>query len=171
MRILTLLILCSFSIQACSQRLSEADLRSRKVADSLLESQLQKEIEGKSHVIFSVADKEMIVVVKNTDSFKEFYLNKDTGIIKDTTLMASDPVIIKMFDKSIYREGFTTFNSGFFESGYEISSGSITYFVFKDEQGKRYGEARLSVFIKPNPVDTEVYAYFVEKLIFYSKTT
>ncbi|GMQ31698.1 hypothetical protein [Algoriphagus confluentis] len=168
MKIIILFICFFLHSIAWSQTLTDEDLKSRKIADSLINDHLQKEIKDKKHVLLLVDNEKMVIVIKNSDSFKEFYLNKNTGIINETILLPSDPIINKMFDKSIYKKGFTTFDSEFFKFGYEISSGSITYFVFKDEVGRRYGEAKLSVFIKPNPVDTDVYAYFVNRLMFYS---
>lgn len=74
-----------------------------------------------------------------------------------------------MFNKNIYQKEFITFDSDFFKPHYEISSGSITYFVYKINN-QRLGEARLSFFIKPNPIDVEVYLYLTNKILEYSKS-
>lgn len=174
MKGILIIFFCSFSIVACSQQLNEADKQSRQKADKVVESQLKEEIEGRNHIIFSVADKDFIVLVENTGSYKEYYIrsidNGEVKILKDTTLSLSGELAKKMFDKTIYRDDFVTFDSDFFKPEYEASSGNITYFVLKDKQGKRYGEARLSVFIKPNPIDSSVYSYFVERLLYYTKS-
>ncbi len=73
-----------------------------------------------------------------------------------------------MFQISNYKQDYITFDSDFFKPEYEISSGNITYFVLVDENKKRYGEARLSVFIKPNPIPTDIYLYLVNRIIFYT---
>lgn len=96
--------------------------------------------------------------------------NGETRILKDTTLNLSGELAKRMFDKTIYRDDFITFDSDFFKPEYEASSGNITYFVMKDKHGKRYGEARLSIFIKPNPIDSAVYSYLVERLLYYAKS-
>ena len=73
-----------------------------------------------------------------------------------------------MFDKTVYHDGFITFDSDFYQpNGYELASGNLTYFVFKDENGFKYGEAKLSVFIKPNPIDGDVYFYLVSQILNY----
>lgn len=69
-----------------------------------------------------------------------------------------------MFDTSRYRTDFVTFNTDFYKSGYDTASGNITYFVLKDREGKSYGEARLSVFVKPNPIDAEIYLNLINRV-------
>lgn len=174
MKGILIIFFCSFSIVACSQQLSEADKQSRQKADNVVKSQLKGEIEGSNHIIFSVADKDFIILVENPSSYREYYIRSmddgETKILKDTTLSLSGELAKKLFDKTIYRDDFVTFDSDFFKPEYEASSGNITYFVLKDRQGKRYGEARLSVFIKPNPIDSSVYSYFVERLLHYTKS-
>ena len=91
-------------------------------------------------------------------------------VLPDASKPEVRKAVEKMFDKGIYKKEFITFDSDFFKPEYENSSGNVTYFVFKDKNGERYGEAILSVFIKSNPIDVEVYQYFIERILFYART-
>ena len=170
-----LLIFCgSVCLFSCSQSLSEADLISRKRAEIVLDDELiSNNVKGNDHIVFSVADKNFIVLVKVEDSFREYYIqmadSEKIKVLNDTIVQLSSELANSMFDKTKYKEGFITFNSDFYDSGYEVSSGNITYFVFKDKKGRKYGESRLSILIKPNPIDSSVYTYFVKRTIDYNR--
>ena len=171
-----LIIFCSFLyFSGCSQSLSDADITSRKKAEIVLNNEvINYKVKGKEHIIFSIADKDFIILVKEGDLYNEYYIkmtkNNVVKILSNTTVQLSKELANSMFNEAQYKKGFTTFSSDFYDSGYELSAGNITYFVFKDEKGRRFGESRLSVFIKPNPIDSLVYNYFVKRYIAYSKT-
>jgi hypothetical protein len=170
----TILTLCSLlCLSGCSQTLSEADLMSREKAETVLNSEpFNGQIKG-NHIIFSAADKDFIVLVQVANGFKEYYLkmreSQKPELVSETTVELSNQLAASVFDKTKYKEGFITFSSDFYESGYEVSSGNITYFVFKDRNGERHGESRLSMLIKPNPIDSSIYSYFVKRMMDYNK--
>ncbi len=164
--LIVLLFCCFLSISSCSQTLNEEDLKSRNNADNLIEKLLDEEVKGRNYVLLCIEGQNCIVIVENKDSYNEYYIKNSKEVISGNTYNKSNKLLNKMFNKEIYQKGFITFNSDFFKpDGYEVSSGNITYFVFKDKSRNRYGEARLSVLIKPNPIDSEVYTYLIEKLI------
>jgi len=165
-KILTLLLCCLLSMSSCSQTLNKEDAKSRNKADSIIEKFLEKETKNRSYVLFSTTDENYIIIIENTNSYNEFYIKDSKEIVPGNTYSKPNELLKKMFNKDIYQKEFITFKSDFFmPDGYELSSGNITYFVLKDENRNRYGEARLSVLIKPNPIDGEIYAYLVEKLL------
>lgn len=170
-----ILMLCGLLyLSGCSQPLSEVDLMSREKAETVLNSELIKgKINGNNHIVFSAADKDFIILVQEASGFKEYYVkmgeSQKTELVSQTTVKLSNQLATSVFDKTKYKEGFITFSSDFYESGYEISSGNITYFVFKDKNGERHGESRLSMLIKPNPIDSSVYSYFVKRIMDYNK--
>ena len=131
---------------------------------------LNDKLSNKEKIIFSVAEKEFIVIVQIEDYFLEYYLLKKNNEFKpkivSKIVKKTNPIFEKMFDKSIYQKEYITFDSKFFDpNGYEISSGNLTYFVFKDKNDNKYGEARLSFLIKPNPIDKDVYEYLIKQIL------
>lgn len=42
--------------------------------------------------------------------------------------------------------------------------GYPSYFVVKDEEGKRYGEFSLSYLTVPSPINRNVYGYLIKKM-------
>jgi len=148
--------------------LSPWALKSRQRADSVVNTLLNKEAASCPIIVFSAADKFFIVEVKKNDGFYEYYFERESRgrrrAINKTIFSISDKLKKKMFDTTIYRKGYITYESDFFKSPPKVASGGITYFVLKDENGKRFGEARLSEFVYPNPIDPHIYLYFVQKL-------
>lgn len=174
MKFALLILCCSMYLIGCSQSLSEADLISREKVEIILNDELISDnVKKKDHIVFSVADQNFIVLVKELDAYREYYIKMEEGenfeILSDIIVQLSNELTNSMFDKTKYNEGFITFNSSFYKDGYEVSSGNITYFVFKDKKGNRYGESRLSMLVKPNPIDSSIYSYFIKRIIDYSK--
>lgn len=159
-------------LTSCSAKLTSADIISRTNADKIIEENELDNVKGFNHIIFSVAEKDFIIIVEKQDCYIEYFYKKgnDNIITKNTKVIYNKPndLLKKIFNKTIYKKDFITFNSKFFSPQYEISSGNITYFVFKDEKDKRYGEARLSFFIKPNPIDAEIYLYLTNQILKYN---
>jgi len=174
MKFVLLFFCCSLYLSGYSQSLSEADLVSRNKAEMVLgDSLIMNTVKGHDHIVFSVADKYFIVLLKKQGSFMEYHIQLDNERIKvltDTVVQLSGELGNRIFDKTMYKKEFITFDSDFYKSGYEISSGNITYFVFKDKEGERFGESRLSMLIKPNPIDSAIYSYFVKRIMHYSKS-
>jgi len=165
------LIFCfTFCLSACSQ--NESIDHSSLVVKSV-EKLLDQNLAGHQYIVFSLADTKFIIIVKNGNQYDEFYLVKKTKdeipkLVSKVT-KNQDDLFEKMFNKNIYEKEFVTFDSDFYKpNGYELSSGNLTYFVFKDKERKKYGEAKLSFFIKPNPIDTEIYGYFISQISYYN---
>ncbi len=165
-------IIALLALMSCSAKLSNVDNESRFNADKTVSLFLSDDIKDCKHIIFSVAEKDFIIIVEKPNYYVEYFYNKSKNIVnvKKDKVIYNKPneLFKKMFNKDIYRKEFITFNSDFFSPEYEISSGNITYFVLKDEKSKRYGEARLSFFIKPNPIDAEVYLYLTNRIMEYN---
>ncbi len=150
------------------QELEEEDLNSRNNAESIISNYLSDKATNKKHIIFSVSEKYFLVLVENIDSYEEIYLSNEEGIvIKRTKFKKPKDLFEKIFNVDNYKKGFINFNSDFFSDGIEISIGSVTYFVMKDELGKRYGESRLCMLIKPNPIDLDIHYYFTKRILEY----
>lgn len=79
-------------------------------------------------------------------------------------MIKSDSILEKAFDKKLYHKEYITFNSPFYKYNHAQSEGNLTYFYLYKE-GIKYGEARLSVFIKPNPIDNQIYDYLRNVLL------
>jgi len=158
-----------FSFQACSQELTEEELKSRRMAETVVNTYLKDQVKGYSYIIFSSGDAQFIVLVNQTGSHHEYYIDESNGtnqVIQYDTIIEGDPKLFdRMFDETAYRKDYTSFRSDFFKDGYETASGNITYFSLVTIDGSRLGESRLSVFVKPNPIDAEVYLYFVQRLL------
>lgn len=165
-----LLIFCGMSFSGCSQKLNPEDELSRKNADRIANEIFANETKGKEYIIFSVSEKSFLIIVNLEHSYKEYFYNSESKIkTKEVIVKKPNDLFSKMFNKNIYQKEYITFDSDFFKPHYEISSGSITYFAYKINN-QRLGEARLSFFIKPNPIDAEVYLYLTNKILEYSKS-
>jgi hypothetical protein len=162
-----LLICLFFSISSHSQNNTSANASKEVTA---VQAQLSEKIEGRERVVFGIADTNFLVIVKEGKKYVEYYLvrkyNDSIPKLIKTKKKKENDLYIKMFDKTLYQDEFISFDSGFYQpNGYEVASGNLTYFSFQDENGKNYGEAKLSVFIKPNPIDTTVYYYLVQQVL------
>lgn len=165
------ILLLSVSMQGCSQNKPiKEDYVSRENAEKLINENFKSKVDGKNFVLFSVAEKNYLIVVENDNEYMEYYSEYEDGKITTSKTFSVDKknrLYQKMFDKNSYRTDFVTFNTDFYKSGYDTASGNITYFVLKDSKGKSYGEARLSIFVKPNPIDAEVYLNLVNRVLYY----
>jgi len=166
-----ILFIMSTSISGCSQNKPiKEDYVSRKNASDFIENNFEEIVSGKNYVVFSIAEKDFLVIIENKDAYQEYFAKYNDGKIsskKSSTISKDNEVYSKMFDFESYRTDYITFNTDYFKSGYENASGNITYFVLKDKLGKSYGEARLSVIVKPNPIDAEVYLNLVNRVLHY----
>ncbi|WP_296151655.1 hypothetical protein [uncultured Flavobacterium sp.] len=169
MKFIKILVICFFVLSSCSSRLSDIDRFSRNNADKVVDSIFGDEIKGFNYLIFSVAEKDFIIIIEKSNSYEEYFYNDKieySKIIENKIIYKKEDVFFKkMFNKDIYNKEFITFNSKFFNPSYEISSGNITYFVFKNEKGHRFGEARLSFFIKPNPIEPDIYIFLTNEIL------
>ncbi len=140
-RIVILTLLCLISLSACSQSIDEAGKISREKADSFIENNFKEEVKGNKHLIFSVSDKNFLLIVEKGDVYEEYFVDTENKNRKKEKVIyrKADKILEKMFELSNYKREYITFDSDFFKPEYEMSSGNITYFVLKDENKKRYG--------------------------------
>jgi len=154
--------------QSCAQKLSKENEMSRLAAENVIDKYLKNEVKDKNYIVFSSGDIQFVVLVKDSDSYHEYFIdNSDKGsaYMQDTLFQSKDELFKKMFDLDSYHKSYTSFDSEFYKNGYEISSGNITYFALVTKDRAKYGESRLSFYVKPNPIDAEVYLYFTERLL------
>ena len=136
---------------------------------------LHSEISNKEYVILSIAGKNTILILsEGNDCYREYFLVKNDKSnsleVKKSKKIKSSQILEDMFADSIYRKEFITFDSEFFQpNGYEFSLGELTYFVFINKNGDKLGEARLSVFINPNPINQEIYMYLIRRILHYNR--
>ncbi len=112
----------------------------------------------------------IILLHKDTsNTFVQYLLRRSS----DGTMINLDrKVVVKKqelmtiaFDRESYHDDFISFESPFFQKGYELSVGGETYFVFYDHTGRMLGESELTLFVKPNPIDDKVYYYLANQLV------
>lgn len=162
--ILTLL----FSLSSCkSQELNEFEIESRERATKMAEYFMENNVYP--YVLFSLANRDYIIVVDEGQIYSEgllYYDNKGEIIVSSKTqIKKPHKVLSKAFDTKNYHDGFINYSSDFFKDGIDTAQGGTTYFVMSDINQKRYGEAFLSLLVKPNPFDKEIISFFTQKLI------
>lgn len=165
---------CSlFMCQSCAQPLTKEELASRDAADYVISKHFKDKVKNKDYIVFSVGDAQFIILTKNQNTYLEYYFDKsrEETVVLDTLFQNDTEVFKRMFDKSSYHKDYISFGSDFYKNGYEISSGNITYFSYVTRHGKRYGESRLSFFIKPIPIEPDIYFYFTERILKYARTS
>lgn len=152
-----------------SQNLSHADSISRIGANNIIEKHFDKIIEDDSYVLFSIEDKWYLILIKKPKGYEEYYVYGDTATKinngKCFNRKQKKQILTLAFDKSLYHKEFINLNSNFYENGYEISQGNITYFYYKDKDGSVYGESKLTAIIKPNPINENLYNYLLSQLL------
>jgi hypothetical protein len=149
-----------------SQQLAHADSLSVKRAQSIINADLYNETLNNDYLLFSIADKWYLVIVRSHNSYSEYYLKSDTSNQKMTIkkVIKNRRILSKAFNEKLYQSGYITFNSSFYKNNNVESDGNITYFYLM-KNGIKYGEARLSVFIAPNPINQKVYNFLLFSLL------
>lgn len=129
---------------------------------------IKKVTEG-SHLFFSIDSKWTLVITKNDDRFNHylfcFQKNEFGKEVYPMYSEKSNSIIEEAFDANKYSKVPIDLNSSFFANGYEYSSGNPTHFYFQDENGEKYGDSHLTVIIKPNPVDIDIYNLLLSELL------
>lgn len=170
-RILIFFMLYIFTLNANSQIMDCADSISRDRSEFILKEYFSDSLMFYNHLLYSIADKWYLIIIEKPICFEEYYIKQDSmiGYKKSNAkqINKSNTILQKAFDYSLYHKGFINFNSDFYKTGYELSQGNITYFFLRDKNGNKYGEARLSVFVKPNPINEDVYDYLRTHLLNY----
>ena len=140
--------------------------------DSIIRSAAQAvDIENSYPYLGMTLSKDWIILIHqdSASNFVQYTFRRssDGSIIRleKDVLSGNHEIMNIAFDRSRYHNGLVDFDSSFFKNGYELSMGGPTYFVFYDETGRRVGETKLTLFVKPNPINEKVYKYLANQLI------
>ncbi len=167
-KIFTLVFILHFGF-SFSQEINEFEMESRIKADSVFEKIAKSQSENMPYLIFGSGNQFYIIIIDRKTHYSRIKVSLDSTdnatIESIKSLKYTDKVLKKAFDKSIYHKEFIGFQSEFYKNGYELASGATTYFVLKDKNRNRFGESFLSILVKPNPIDSEIYNYLVRELI------
>lgn len=159
-----LLIYLLVLVQTCFSQKTECSDSTSKVKAIKVINNLENNLKRKNYLLFSIADKWYLIIVEKTDSYKKYYYIENE-LINTNCINKPNKILAKAFDKNLYKKGYTNLNSDFYKLGYELSDGNITYFYFMDKDKKKYGEAKLTTIIKPNPIDESVYNFLLINLL------
>lgn len=166
--IISLILIVNFGF-AFSQEMNEFEMESRKKADLVFEKSTESESENLPYLMIGSGNQNYLIIIYRKTHFAQIKarIDSDDNIEIETTksIKSTNKVLVKAFDKSIYKNDFVGFQSDFFKDGYELAIGATTYFVMKDKERNRYGESCLSVIVKPNPINVEIYNYLIRKLV------
>jgi hypothetical protein len=115
-------------------------------------------------LLYSLSDKEYYVITNTTFGFKEYFITLDSssninGLKKLRSKKKDKKFLRQAFDLTKYHLELVTIVP---EATYV--RGEPSYFVVKDEKGKRYGEFNLSMLTVPNPIDGKIYGYLVRRI-------
>lgn len=135
-------------------------ITSRKKADSVLEG--FDKVSG-IKMLYSVRNAEFYISTKNGNDYEEYYIFEDKPSHFKTIKLKVEKGDRKLLSKAFrldryHTEFITSMPHAKFIQGYP------SYFVIKDENGKRYGEFSLSYLTIPAPIDKATYAYVTRKL-------
>lgn len=118
-------------------------------------------INKREHIYFSIEDKWRLIVLKESDEFKLYFYcpdekSKARSIVKKLD-DSQKSILNEAFVKKAYDWKYVDLNSDYYSKGYDYSNGSKTHFYYQDKNGVKHGESRLTVIIKPNPLNTDLY--------------
>ncbi len=152
-----------------SQKLNEFELESRNKADLVFKEIAGPQSEDLPYLLFSSGNLFYLIIIDRKTHYTRIKvsLTQTDSIQVDSvkSIKKSNGILEKAFDKSIYQKDFIGFQSDFFKNGYEFASGATTYFVMKDSRRNRFGESSLSIIVRPNPIDGEIYNYLVTEIL------
>ena len=169
MKKILILIIILNSGYSNSQEMNDFEKESRIKADLVFEKTAKSQSENLPYLLLSSGNINYLIIIDKKTFYTQItaFLNPKQSVeIKAVkTIKKPNEILEKAFNKSLYHKGFIGFESEFFKNGYEIASGTTTYFVMKDSERNRFGESSLSFFIKPNPIDVEIYNYLTNKML------
>lgn len=182
----TIYITCFCYSQSEWKKISDSlGLESRVKADIVL-SKLDT-IFGKK-ILYSLQDRDYLIILKQDSCYKEYVLKVDSvcnilaireidndekirKIKAKRFLSRSNRKLLKrlLVDKQTVKDAFDTsqYSTEFITSMPDATwvAGVPSYFVMKDEKNKRYGEYSLSSIITPCPINPDLWAYLIRKLL------
>lgn len=120
------------------------------------------------HLHFSINEEWYLIITYTNKTYRHYIFCQDTSkakIVYTPNLKEYEKLILnKAFDKKQYNLNFINIDSSY-SNNYDYVNGNSTYFYFQDKNNIRYGEAKLTVFIKPNPIDENLYNYLIKQLL------
>lgn len=130
-----------------------------------------------SKLLYSLEDRYYYLIIKDTPSYKEYYIEVDSlGEVIQLRFLNQKKITGKKQRKQAEQyqklicEG-APFNLSQYHTDYitrmpdaKYISGKPTYFVVKDIEGKRYGEYRLSAITTPSLIDKNLWSYLLRRL-------
>ena len=153
-----LFLFCSCSAQQNLQQTSN-----RNKSEEILGNKFR---DNDNSLIFSISSKWYLVIIKNQNEYKEYFVKADSNNNVEVKLVDSKKnldVLNKVFNINNYPVNFVNFNSEEHQKDNKSAQGNLTYFLLKD--GKNVREFESSVVVDPSPIDKEIYYYLVTKLL------
>lgn len=128
-------------------------------------------------ILYSLENKYFYIIIKDSPRYKEYFVTiDDLGKIKEVCSVRSETNTNKQrrqqkqYQKLLLKAepifDFTNYSTDYITKMPEAKyvRGRSSYFVLKDEKGKRYGEYLLPALTTPLPIDMNLWAYLVKKL-------
>jgi len=159
--ILLMVIGCSLFSCKAQTKIDPVSLESREKANIVLKSFASQ---GASEtLLYSLRDKDFLVILKNGEDYKEYYTSLDGDIVGDKRLLK-----IKKSDQKLIAEAFNLdqYHRNFITKMPDAKyvRGKKSYFAVKDNKGKRYGEYSLASLTLPLPIDGSLAGYLIRTL-------
>ena len=153
---------------AHGQILSHADSTSINKAN-LVVTKVFKLSSKSNYLLFSIGDRWYYIAVKKNGSFHQYYMDIDSVAsnrfpIRLPYSKTDKSILERAFNENLYHSGYINYNSDFYKSGKYQAEGNFTY-IYLFKRGVKYGEARLSIFIEPNPIDKAINDYLRKTIL------
>lgn len=162
MKAIIIFILCILTVSCKAQtEIDEVSLKSREQADLVLEK--MDSIKSSAKLLYSIEDKDFLLILKKDNKYTEYYISTENGktkVIRELKIKKKNIELFKnAFNLNDYHSDFITKMPDA-----KFIRGKKTYFVIKNNEGKRYGEYSLSAFTLPLPIDGNLAGYLMRKL-------
>lgn len=159
-----ILLILLFASLICCKAQTEIDpvsLASREKADIILKS---FDAENASEIlVYSLEDKDFYVVLKNGDNYTEYYASLKNDAVENKRMLKT-----RKKDKQLLSDAFKLdkYHRDFITKMPDAKyvRGKKSYFVVKDNDGKRYGEYSLASLTLPLPIDGSLAGYLLRRL-------
>lgn len=138
----------------------------RKKIDNV-ESNIKNILNGRQYIIYSTPY-ELHLILNKQNRYYEFIFKGDYDNeyeLYDFNII-NDNIMQDIFNVSNYEAGIISTDSEFYrKKPLEIIDGLSTYFSFNTDYQKRYCEYFLTIFVKPVPMNKEIYQYLSFKML------
>lgn len=153
-----------------SQNVSKDHFRNKV---SKIENDLEYLLVGNKYVVYCSPIKLYLIIDKNGEYYELIYKsNYESDYLLYDINVLEESNIKKVFNKSNYLEGVVGIESDFYiKKPIESMSGLPTYFTFNTDYKQKYCEYYLSIFIKPVPMNFEVFKILSYKILNISDNT